>query len=226
MDSFMGGVEQSRPVARTVIVDDHPVVREGLRAILEREPTVQVVGEAGNPLTALSVVEVLKPDIVLLDLRLGGESEKVGLELCRTMHTRFPSVRVLVLTTFINEQLVLEAVRSGARGYVLKDVDAIQLVKAIGAVRQGESAFDSHAAAAVVRCLTSETPSIGDSESLSEREREVLALVARGLSNQEVGVRLYISPTTVKFHLRNIMSKLGVHRRAELAWRAGRLDAL
>lgn len=211
-------------VARTVIVDDHPVVRQGLRAILDREPTVDIVGEAANAQTALSVVETLSPDVVLLDLMLGTGDEQRGLELCQILRSRFPFVRVLVLTTFINEQLVVGAIRSGAQGYVLKDVDTVQLVKAIGAIRRGESAFDSHAAAMVVRCLTSEAPAVCDSDCLSDREQEVLALVARGLSNQEIGARLYISPTTVKFHLRHIMSKLGVHRRAELAFRAGRLE--
>lgn len=218
----MGG--ERTALSTVVVVDDHLIVREGVRAILGPEPTVEVVGDAADAQAALQVVAEVQPDIVLLDLRLGEEGERAGLDLCQQLRAQFPAVGILVLTTFISERLVVDAIRAGAQGYVQKDVDSVRLVQAIRAVRRGESAFDSHAAAVVVRSLASGPSHGGHVGSLSEREEEVLALVGRGLSNQEIGSRLFISATTVKFHVRNIMGKLGVHRRAELAYRAGRQD--
>ncbi len=211
--------------ARVVIVDDHAIVREGLRVMLDAEPDVTVVGEAADAATAQLVVSETKPDLVLLDLRLGAD-ERSGLDLCATLRAGHPDVGVLVVTTFLSERLVIDAIRAGAQGYVLKDVDSEQLVKAVAAVRRGESAFDSHSAAVVVRSLATEASGEGGDQAspLSAREQEVATLVGRGLSNQEIGAALFISTATVKFHLRNIMGKLGVHRRAELAFRAGRLD--
>lgn len=212
--------------ARVVLVDDHAIVRRGLMAILASEPTVEVVGEAADQAGALRAVKALRPDIVLLDVRLGADDDASSVELCRILTTSFSPVRVLMLSAFISERLVVESIRNGAKGYVLKDVDADALVKAVHAVRRGESAFDSHAAAMVVRSITGDPDPTDGVAALSERERDVLALVGRGLSNAEIGTRLYISATTVKFHLRNIMAKLGVHRRAELAFLVGQGERL
>jgi two-component system, NarL family, response regulator DevR len=210
---------------RLLIVDDHAMVRQGLRSMLEREPTVQVVAEADSAAAALRAVQDSAPDIVLLDLRLGGDSEDVGLALCSTITREFPRVGVLVVTTFLTDRLVTEAIRNGAKGYVLKDVDAVQLLQSIHAVSRGESAFDSHAAAVVVRSL-SRKPGPESGATLTAREREILQLVAQGLSNREIGARLYISETTVKFHVHNILEKLKVRRRAELVFQAGRLGLI
>jgi two-component system response regulator DevR len=210
--------------ARIVLVDDHAIVRHGLRALLEGRAGIRVVGEAGDAAEAVRVVEATRPEIVLLDLRLGADSCEGSLALCRTLSSTY-GLRVLMLSAFVSERLVVRAIQSGARGYVLKDVDTDELLKAVEAVRRGESAFDSHVAAVVVRSLSVEEPGQGPG-ALSEREEEVLALVGRGWSNQEIGRQLYISATTVKFHLRNIMRKLGVHRRAELAYRAGQFERL
>jgi DNA-binding NarL/FixJ family response regulator len=210
---------------RLLIVDDHAMVRHGLRAMLERDPAVEVVGEAGSPAEALAAVRECDPHIVLLDLRLGGEAEDEGLALCATVTQRHPGVGVLIVTTFLTDRLVTEAIRNGAQGYVLKDVDAVQLLRGIAAIRRGESAFDSHAAAVVVRSMT-RNPDTSVQTSLTTREREVLQLVARGLSNREIGARLYISETTVKFHIHKVMDKMHVRRRAELVFQAGRLGLL
>jgi two-component system response regulator DevR len=211
--------------ARLIIVDDHAMVRHGLRSMLERDPTVEVVAEADTHASAVQAIESGAPDIVLLDLRLGGESEDDGLALCATITRRFPRVGVLVVTTFLTDRLVTEAIRNGAKGYVLKDVDAVQLLQSIRAVRRGESAFDSHVAAVVVRSLSGrgEPATVA---TLTAREREILDLVAQGLSNREIGARLYISETTVKFHVHNVLEKFKVRRRAELVFRAGRLGLL
>ena len=210
---------------RLVIVDDHAIVRQGLRSILEREPDVEVVGEAATAAEALDLVAAARPHIVLLDLKLSAGSDVAGLALCGQLTARTPAPGVLVVTTFLDEGLVLEAIRHGARGYVLKDVDAVALVAAIRAVRRGESAFDSHSAAMVVRTLHAPTagPATGD---LTTREREVLTLLARGLSNEAIGRELYISATTAKFHVGNLMRKLSVSRRAEAVYAGSKLGLI
>jgi DNA-binding NarL/FixJ family response regulator len=210
---------------RLAIVDDHAIVRHGLRAMLELAPGVEVVAEASGPAEALAAIADTRPHLVLLDLRLGSESEDEGLALCATITERFPEVGVLVVTTFLTDRLVTEAIRNGARGYVLKDVDAVQLLRSVAAIRRGESAFDSHAASVVVRSLSKPAETSARC-SFTTREREVLQLVARGLSNREIGAALFISETTVKFHLHKVMDKMKVRRRAELVFQAGRLGLL
>jgi len=209
---------------RLVIVDDHSIIRQGLRTILERDEGLLVVGEAGTPEQARDAVREHRPDVVLLDLKLGGDDD-AGLAVCRQLTADDPSVRVLVLTTFLNERLVVEALRSGAKGYVLKDVDADALVRSIRAVRAGESAFDSHAAAVVVKTMSGEGVQPA-AVSFTARESEVVRLLAHGLSNRQIGQSLFISETTVKFHVHNVMEKLGVKRRAEVVYRSGQLGLL
>ena len=142
-----------------------------------------------------------------------------GLTLCGQLSTAHPGLGLLVLTTFLDDQLVVRAVHAGARGYVVKDVDTTELVRAIRAVSRGESAFDSRSASAVVRSLNGQSSS---KERLTDRELEVLRLLANGLSNIKIGERLFISPTTVKFHVSNIMRKLEVSRRAEAVYAASK----
>ncbi|MBM7806442.1 DNA-binding NarL/FixJ family response regulator [Geodermatophilus bullaregiensis] len=211
---------------RLVIVDDHAIVRQGLRSILEREPDIEVVGEASTAAGALDLVAAARPHIVLLDLELSAGSDVTGLALCGELTARTPAPGVLVVTTFLDERLVLEAIQRGARGYVLKDVDAVALVAAIRAVRRRESAFDSHSAAMVVRSLAAPPPPSPSSPDLTGREREVLALLARGLSNEAIGRELYISATTAKFHVTNLMRKLAVSRRAEAVYAGSKLGLI
>jgi two-component system, NarL family, response regulator DevR len=210
---------------RLVVVDNHEIVRQGLVAILEREPDVEVVGEAASASAARAVVARQEPDLVLLDLKLSLDADADGLELCRELTARHPGLGVLVLTTFLDERLVMEAIRRGAKGYVLKDVDAVELVRGIRAVHRGESVFDTRSAAAMVRSVSAGGGAAAPSP-LTRREGEIVRLVAHGLSNREIGERLYISETTVKFHVRNIMRKLGAGRRAEVVYAAGKLGVL
>ncbi|MEP7016948.1 MAG: response regulator transcription factor [Actinomycetota bacterium] len=207
-------------VVSIVLVDDHAIVRQGIRSILERHPQMCVVGEAATSDEAMAVVSYARPRIVLLDLKLSPSSDTEGLELCQKLTSTYPDTAVLVLTTFMDDQLVVRAIRSGARGYVVKDVDTRELVRAIQAISQGESAFDSRSAAAMVRSLNARSPV--ESKQLTEREREVLSLLARGLSNRDIGKRLYISETTAKFHVGNILRKLNVSRRAEAVYAASK----
>lgn len=204
---------------RLVLVDDHAIVRQGLRSVLEREPDLRVVGEAGSVVEALAVVARVQPTVVLLDLKLSTSSDSEGLGVCRRLAAEHPGTVVLVLTTFLDDRLVMEAVHAGARGYVVKDVDTTELVRAIHAVSRGESAFDSRSAAAVVRSRNGQQPGGGR---LTERELEVLRLLARGLSNRAIGKELFISETTVKFHVGKIMRKLDVSRRAEAVFAASK----
>jgi len=206
------GTSPVQSSVRIVLVDDHAILRQGLRSVLERESDLEIVGEASSLAEALAVVDKVGPDIVLMDLKLSASSDYEGLTLCGQLSSAHPGLGLLVLTTFLDDQLVVRAVHAGARGYVVKDVDTTELVRAIRAVSRGESAFDSRSASAVVRSLNGQSAT---KERLTDRELEVLRLLANGLSNIKIGERLFISPTTVKFHVSNIMRKLEVSRRAE-----------
>jgi len=207
------------------IVDDHSIMRQGLRAMLDREPDLRVVGDADGERTAITMVAQASPDVVLMDLKLTIDGGCEGLDLCAKVAGRFPGSRILVLTTFADEWLVREAIRQGAKGYVVKDVDLTELIRAIRAVYRGESAFDSRSASAVVSWLRRE-PDTEATAQITPREREILALLARGLSNVAIGKRLYISDTTVKFHVTNLMHKLGARRRAEAVYAASKLGLI
>jgi two-component system, NarL family, response regulator DevR len=204
---------------RLAIVDDHAILRQGLRSVLEREHDLTVVGEASSEPEAEAMVASAHPDVVLLDLKLSTGSEFEGLSLCGKLSAAHPGIGLLILTTFLDEDLVVRAVHAGARGYVVKDVDTTELVRAIRAISAGQSAFDSRSAAAVVRSMSGRTE---PRQQLTDRELEVLRLLAAGLSNNKIGERLYISATTAKFHVSNIMRKLEVTRRAEAVYAASK----
>jgi DNA-binding NarL/FixJ family response regulator len=208
----------SAPI-RIVLVDDHAILRQGLRSVLERDADLVIVGEASSEAEAVAVVGATNPDVVLLDLKLSAGSDYEGLSLCTKLSRAHPGIGLLVLTTFLDEDLVVRAVHAGARGYVVKDVDTTELVRAIRAISAGESAFDSRSAAAVVRSMSGRAE---HRQQLTDREIEVLRLLAAGLSNNKIGEQLYISATTAKFHVSNIMRKLEVSRRAEAVYAASK----
>lgn len=212
-----------RPPVRIVLVDDHSIMRQGLRAVLEREPDLQVVGEAGTADGAVAAVGSVRPNVVLLDLKLSSGPQVDGLALCKRLIGAHPGLGVLVLTTFAEDRLVVDAVQAGARGYVVKDVDTTELVRAIRAVARGESAFDARSASAMARAVGGGAP---ERDRLTDRELDVLRLLARGLSNRAIGRELFISDTTVKFHVGNLMRKLLVSRRAEAVYAASKLGLL
>jgi two-component system response regulator DevR len=217
MDARAGSID-------IVLIDDHAIVRHGLRSILEREPDLRVVGEASTIESARAVVNQVRPTIVLLDLKLSTGSDTEGLDLCATLVADHPELGVLVLTTFIDDHLVMAAIHNGARGYVVKDVDTSALIRAIRDISRGGSAFDARSAAAMVRGINA-GPVEADNK-LTAREREVLELLSRGMSNVEIGKKLFISDTTVKFHVGNILRKLGVSRRAEAVHLAGKMGLI
>lgn len=213
-----GGDSGGTPI-RTVLVDDHALLREGLRAVLERHDGIAVVGEAGSFDAALAEVAHTRPDVVVVDLKLTAGTDYEGMRLIGELTRWDPQPAVLVLTTFLDDDLVVRAVRAGARGYVVKDVDTTELVRAIRALAGGGSAFDPRSSTIVMRTMAGER---NVSAELTEREREVLRLLADGLSNAAIGRRLYISESTVKFHIRNLIRKLGVSKRTDAVYVASK----
>lgn len=207
--------------ARVMLVDDHAIVRRGLRSILELEPDISVAAEAGGRSEALRLLDRVRPDVILLDLKLSADHDAEGLELCSEILARRPDARVVILSTFLDENLLNQALRRGAKAYVLKEVDVVELVRIIRAVSRGESGFDSRSAE-MMRALVVHS-GVGAESDLTAREREVIALLAHGLTNREIGTRMFVSESTAKFHVHNVMRKLGVRRRAEVAYAAGKL---
>ncbi len=199
---------------RIMIVDDHEMVREGLKAILLTEPDFVIVGDASNASQALQGIEQLQPDIVLLDVRLPDSS---GIEVCQEVTERFPEIAVIILTTFTDQQLVAQCIKAGARGYIVKDVERFDLKRSIRAVARGEAAIDSKAAMAVLSQLrhASHAQSELEPEPLSSQQLVILRLVAQGLSSREIATQLYLSENTVKGYVQEILHRLGVKNRTE-----------
>lgn len=189
---------------RVLLADDHPVVRSGLAGMLAVEPDLEVVGEAGDGAQAVALAETLRPDIVLMDLRMPVLD---GASATATITGTLPGVRVLVLTTYETDTDILRAVEAGATGYLLKDTPRDQLVAGVRAAARGESALSPSVARRLVQQVR------GDAERLTAREQEVLAGVARGLSNAAIGRELFITEATVKTHLLRAFAKLGVDDR-------------
>jgi DNA-binding NarL/FixJ family response regulator len=213
--------ESAVATARVMLVDDHAIVRRGLRSILELESDISVVAEAGGRAEALRLLDRVAPDVILLDLKLSADHDAEGLELCSEILSCRPDARVVILSTFLDENLLNQSLRRGAKAYVLKEVDVVELVRIIRAVSRGESGFDSRSAE-MMRALVAHGDDEPESE-LTAREREVIALLSHGLTNREIGTRMFVSESTAKFHVHNVMRKLGVRRRAEVAYAAGKL---
>ena len=203
---------------RLLLVDDHEMVREGLKAILMEEPDFSIIGDAANAEQALALVEQLQPDVVLLDVRLPGTS---GIEVCRIVAERFPLTAVIILTTFTDEHLVAQCIQAGARGFIIKDIERFELKRAIHAVARGEAAIDTKTAATVFAQLrraplqTFQEPSSTLIESLTPQQLVILRLVAQGLPSREIATQLYLSENTVKGYVQEILHKLGVKNRTE-----------
>lgn len=202
-------------MTRLVLCDDQVFVCEGLNAILGTAPDIEVVGMAYDGEEVLQLVEKLQPDLVLMDLKMPGLS---GVQATRQIHQRFPHIKVLVLTTYDFDEWVLEAVRAGANGYLLKDTPREQLFAAIRGTMQGKSFIDPAVAPKLLNHLSSSPPASPKDEAaglLSERELEVLQLVAQGLSNLEIAQQLYLSEGTVKNYVSAIFAKTNVTDRTQ-----------
>ena len=221
-----------RATTRVAIVDDHQLVREGLRDMLEDAPDIEVVGEAANGQEALLLCSSLRPDLVLMDVRM---PEMDGLAATREIKQRYPEISVVMVTMHENPDYLLEALKAGAAGYVLKEGSRQEVVSAVRRVREGESSLDRGLADRLLRRLATEGGGQSEAraaegylpaDTLTARELEVLGLVQRGLSNREVAKELFISRGTVKRHVENIMTKLGVSDRTQAVVRALQLRIL
>ncbi len=199
---------------RLLIIDDHEMVREGLKAMLVTEPDFSIVGDAANAEQALALIERLRPDVVLLDVRLPGVN---GVEVCRIVTEGYPETAVIILTTFTDENLIARCIQAGARGFIVKDIERFDLKRSIRAVARGEAALDPKAAVAVLAQLRRAPQIAGEAvpEPLSAQQLVILRLVAQGLSSREIATQLYLSENTVKGYVQEILHRLGVKNRTE-----------
>ena len=202
------------PRIRVVLVDDSEVVRMGLRSLLGIDPTLEIVGEGHNVASGIQTCQRLRPDVALLDIRL---PDGTGFDVCRQILKDLLHVRVLILTSVADDTLVDEAIRAGAHGYLLKEIDARGLVQAIHDVAAGKSILDPAVTARVMQIVRSGAAAGNALASLSPQEKRVLALIAEGLTNKEVASQLGLSDKTVKNYLSTVFEKLHVSRRAEAA---------
>jgi two-component system response regulator DevR len=201
---------------RIVLVDDHEVVRLGIKALLERHPHFEVVGEAGTAKEAIEQVERLLPDVVLMDIRLPGAS---GIDATEEITNSFPEIKVIMLTSYAEDDMLFSAIRAGASGYVLKQIGADDLIKAIEAVGRGEALLDT---AVTQRVFQEVRRAVKEEEAsafinLSTQEKHVLLLVSEGRTNREIAKTLFLGEGTVRNYVSSILSKLGVSNRAEAA---------
>jgi two-component system response regulator DevR len=204
---------EARPI-QVLLVDDHELVRTGLRTMLAGDGGVFVVGDAGTGAAAIGQARALKPDVVLLDARL---PDMPGDEVCRRLLANAPELAVVILTTFAEDDLVRRCVRAGARGYLLKDIARLDLGRNLRAVMRGEAVIDSKVAPAVLAAARQAAESPGRGHSLNTRQREVLRLVAEGLSNREIAARTHLSEHTVKGYVEEIIERLGARNRVNAA---------
>lgn len=204
---------------RVLVVDDHPVVREGIAAMLSRQPDLAVVGEAADGLEAVERAAELHPDVVLMDLQM---PRLDGVEAIRRIRAQLPVTQVIILTTYDTDELVFQGIQAGARGFLLKDAPREELFRAIAAVHRGESLLQPSVAAKLIDRVThmGSAPPPAAEDRLSEREMDVLRLMAKGQPNKEIAQVLFISESTVKTHIASIFQKLGVRDRTEAVTRA------
>lgn len=203
---------------RILVVDDHPVVREGIAAMLARQPDLAVAGEAGDGLEAVEKAVALRPDVVLMDLQM---PRLDGVEAIRRIRAQLPKTQVIILTTYDTDELVFQGIQAGARGFLLKDAPREELFRAVAAVHRGESLLQPSVAAKLidrVNQLRAAPPPAEDR--LSDREMDVLRLMAKGRPNKEIAQALFISESTVKTHVASIFQKLGVRDRTEAVTQA------
>jgi DNA-binding NarL/FixJ family response regulator len=203
---------------RVFLMDDHEVVRRGVHDLLEAEPDIEVVGEASSAEQALARGPALRPDVAVLDVRLPDGN---GITVCRDLRSAMPALACLMLTSFDDDDALLDAIMAGAAGYVLKQIRGTDLVSAVRTVASGQSLLDPATTARLMNSLrgerTAAAPEQAALAALSPREREILGLVGEGLTNRQIGNRLYLSEKTVKNNVSRLLAKLGVERRVQAA---------
>ena len=206
-------------IVRVFLLDDHEVVRRGLRELLEAEPDLQVVGEAGTADEALARIPATQPNVAVLDVRLPDGN---GIEVCREIRSQHPEIACLMLTSFADDEAMFSAIMAGAAGFVLKQVRGAELVEGVRRVAQGESLLDPATTGRVLDRIRSRPEDDGLS-ALTEQERVLLGHIAEGLTNRQIGGQMHLAEKTIKNYVSNLLGKLGMSRRTEAAVYAARL---
>jgi two-component system, NarL family, response regulator DevR len=199
---------------RVVLVDDHEIVRQGLRALIETQDDLAVVGEAGTGEEGVKRVGLDEPDVVVMDVRMPDQS---GIEACREIRSRFPDVKVLMLTSFADEEALVSSIMAGAAGYLLKRVKSQEILQSIRRAANGESMLDPEMVEGLFARIRHGPKSDPLLSRLTDRELEIVDLIAEGLTNREIGERLFLAEKTVKNYVSNILTKMGMTRRSEAA---------
>jgi two-component system response regulator DevR len=205
---------------RVFLLDDHEVVRRGLRELLEDQPDIEVVGEAESAAAALRRIPALRVDVAVLDARLGDGS---GIDVCREIRSRDESIRAIILTSYDDDHALFAAIMAGAAGYVLKQIHGTDLVDGIRRVAAGQSLLDPALVARVLQRVRDGSGPPDELAALTEQERKILACIAEGMTNRQIGQRLYLAEKTVKNYVSSLLAKLGLQRRTQAAVLAARL---
>jgi DNA-binding NarL/FixJ family response regulator len=199
---------------RVFLLDDHEIVRRGVRDLLDTEPGITVIGEAGTAASALARIPALKPDVAVLDIRL---PDGDGVTVCRDLRSKMPHLACLMLTSFSDDDALFDAIMAGAAGYVLKQIRGTDLIGAIRTIASGQSLLDPQAAATLMRRMRDQATTTDPLATLTDQERRILALIGEGLTNRQIGDRLYLAEKTVKNYVSALFAKLGMQRRAQAA---------
>ncbi|MCW2510931.1 MAG: DNA-binding response regulator [Modestobacter sp.] len=208
------GTDDQRPPIRVFLLDDHEIVRRGVADVLETDPGITVVGEAKNAAEALARVPALRPDVAVLDVRL---PDGDGVSVCRDLRAKMPALAVVMLTSYSDDEALFEAIMAGASGYLLKQILGQDLVSAVHTVAAGGSLLDPTATAAVLARMRRAAEPAGPLGKLSDQERTVLLLIGEGLTNRQIGERMFLAEKTVKNYVSHLLAKLGLERRTQAA---------
>ncbi len=215
----MGEETQASKKISVFLLDDHEIVRMGVRELLEAQSDIMVVGEAGTAASALARIPALRPDVAILDVRL---PDGDGVTVCRQIRSAMPGVACLMLTSYADDQALIDAILAGAAGYVLKEIRGTDLVGAVRTVASGQSMLDPAAAATLMARLRDEATRSDPLAGLTGQERKILELIGEGLTNRQIGERMFLAEKTVKNYVSGLFAKLGMERRAQAAAYAAR----
>jgi two-component system response regulator DevR len=213
-------VTETAPPIRVYLLDDHEVVRQGLRAVLESAGDIEVVGESGSAVDATHRIPALRPDVAVLDARLPDGS---GIEVCRSVRAVDPTIRALILTSYDDDEALFAAIMAGASGYVLKEIKGTDLVSAVRQVAAGNSLIDPSLTARVLERVRNPQTTAPELANLTEQELKLLALIAEGMTNRQIGEQMFLAEKTVKNYVSSILAKLGLERRTQAAVLASKL---
>jgi DNA-binding NarL/FixJ family response regulator len=222
VDVVSTGEPTAQALIKVFLLDDHEVVRRGVASLLETEPDIQVIGEASTAQQALARIPALRPDVAVLDVRLPDGN---GVAVCREIRSQMPEVACLMLTSFTDDDALFDAVMAGAAGFVLKQIHGTDLVGAVRTVASGQSLLDPRSTARMMARLRDQASRKDPLAALSDQERRILELIGEGLTNRQIGGRMYLAEKTVKNYVSNLLAKLDMQRRTQAAALAAQLKA-